>query len=77
MPFIKQSRARYLPFFMPIVVLCATPPPRQLLESLYLIHDRTISFVHGSFSWVPDLLRAGVVEAEMVVCFGMESDGIY
>lgn len=68
--FIVHSRAEYLPFQMPIIILGMQEPPAEVADQLELVDndENSIGFVLGSPSWVPDLIRAGVMECSIIVC---------
>jgi len=68
--FVTLSRQKYLPFRVPIVVLCPVPPDDELESELMLRRDSTLSFVWGNPHSVRDLLRAGVNDCSIVVGLG-------
>ncbi|CAK0840823.1 unnamed protein product [Prorocentrum cordatum] len=72
--FVRQSRAGYLPFDMPIVVLCPKVPAQDVAEALDLEGDTNLGAVRGSASLASDLLRSGASECSTIVCVGQEAE---
>jgi hypothetical protein len=72
--FVRQSRAGYLPFDMPIVVLCPKVPHKDVAEALDLGGDTNLGAVRGSASLASDLLRSGACECSTIVCVGQEAE---
>merc|ERR1712113_1181380 len=75
--FLSQSRAKYLPFHMPIIVLCPAVPSTMLENQFRLSTEENVAFVCGSAARRQDLERAGVKECSIIVCLGHQSQGLY
>lgn len=65
---IVQFRSQWLPHRVPLVILCSAPPSRTLLEQFDIMNDPFTGIVLGSPKWVPDLLKAGVEDASVILC---------
>jgi len=72
--FILQSRADYLPFHTPIVIVTASRPPKGLLADIGLEHSETLGIHVGSPTDLVCLVECGVKESSCIVCFGSEVD---
>lgn len=72
--FVKQCRAKGLPYTMPIVVLCPILPPKTFLGEMNAPEDPNFSWVVGNPVSAQDLLNAGVSECCVVVCLGLGID---
>lgn len=69
-PILVQRMSGYLPFRLPMVVLCEIHPKDVLDVIPGLVDDQNFAFVQGTPFWVPDLERAGVRECAMIVSIG-------
>lgn len=79
--FIVQSRSSFVAESMPIIILSDVAPPKNILEKLGMVEDKSIAFILGSIRWMPDLIRSGVKECSIILCIGevveSESGGEY
>lgn len=66
--FLKESRKSWLPQHTPIIILHPSAPPSEIIQDLGLMNDATIGAVIGSYESVSDLVKAGILEAQVIVC---------
>jgi len=68
--FVRLESRNFLPFRMPIVILCPVEPTKRIVEALRFMEDDDIGFCLGSPNWAQDLKRSGVVESSVIVFLG-------
>jgi len=72
-PFLLQSRAAYMPYEMPIIVLSSVMPPPSIVARLAFESDPGFACIRGCVHLAHDLRRAGVEECSTIVCLGSDS----
>merc|ERR1712061_764159 len=60
---------------VPIIILCATRPTKNVAGLIGLEDDEGIGCFVGSANWAPDLIRSGVQECSVIVSLGQGSAG--
>eukprot|EP00927_Polykrikos_kofoidii_P007029 TRINITY_DN12874_c0_g1_i1.p1 TRINITY_DN12874_c0_g1~~TRINITY_DN12874_c0_g1_i1.p1 ORF type:complete len:1367 (-),score=204.06 TRINITY_DN12874_c0_g1_i1:221-4321(-) len=70
MCFLRLSQEDYMPFKVPIVVLCPSAPPQAFVQEMADTYSNNLGIVQGDPHWAPDLRRGGALESSRVVCLG-------
>lgn len=65
---ITQFRSQWLPHRVPLVILCDLPPSRSLLQQYDIMDDPFTGIVLGAPKFVPDLMKAGIEDASVILC---------
>merc|ERR1719162_209512 len=69
---IEHLRSGWLPNRPPLVIMCPRQPSRAELRCFDILEDPHIAILTGSPRWVPDLLKAGVADASVILCPSLE-----